>query len=134
MQTKDRWVHGRTCVYNLGYHIIWCPKYRRKVLIDDVETKLKELLIKKAEELNCKIETMEVMPDHVHLFLKIPPTLAIHFVIQQMKGCTATNLRKEFPQLVSKLPNMWTRSYYVESVGHISQETIEKYIADQKNK
>lgn len=134
MKSKDRWVNSKTSVYSLAYHIIWCPKYRRKVLTDEVEIELKRLLFLKAEELGCQIKTLEVMPDHVHIFIKTPPTIGVHFLIQQLKGMTARELRKQFPFLKSKLPNMWTRSYYVESVGHISEETIKRYIEEQKNK
>ena len=70
MKSKDRWVNSRTSVYNLAYHIIWCPKYRRKVLVGEIEKELKRLLLLKAEELDCQIESMEVMPDHVHVFIK----------------------------------------------------------------
>jgi putative transposase len=134
MQTKDRWVNSKTAVYNLAYHIIWCPKYRRKVLVNDVEKELKRLLYEKAYELNCTIETLEVMPDHVHIFIKTPPTIGVHFLVQQLKGVTARKLRKKFHSLKTRLPNMWTRSYYAESVGHISEDTIKHYIEEQKNK
>ena len=134
MKTKDRWKRSTSAVYNLGYHIIWCPKYRRKVLKDGVDVRLKELIQEKALFLDCEVQTLEVMPDHVHLFIKTPPTLGVHFLIQQIKGYTAHQLRNEFPWLKSRLPNMWTRSYYVESVGCVSKEGIEKYIANQKNK
>lgn len=134
MKSKDRWVNSKTAMYNLAYHLIWCPKYRRKVLVNEVEKELKHLLYEKADELNCKIETLEVMPDHVHLFVKTPPTIAVHFLVQQLKGITARELRKQFKHLKTSLPSMWTRSYYVESVGHISEETIRRYIEEQKNK
>ena len=134
MKSKDRWVRNTTCVANLGFHIIWCPKYRRKVLINGIDITLKQLLLDKANELDCSIETMEIMPDHIHLFIKTPPTLAPHFVIQQLKGYSARILRTKYPELVRKLPNMWTRSYYIESVGHISEDTIRHYIEEQKNK
>lgn len=134
MKSKDRWTNSRTAVYNLGYHLIWCPKYRRKVLVGKVENRLKELMREKADELNITIEQMEVMPDHIHLFIKAKPTLSPHFIIQQFKSFSARKLRDEFPELKTKLPNMWTRSYFAESVGHISEETIKKYIEQQKNK
>ena len=134
MKSKDRWKNSNTSVYNLGYHIIWCPKYRRKVLIDEVEERLKELIYNKCNELECEIHELNIMPDHVHLFVKTKPTIAPHFLIQQLKGVTSRLLRLEFKHLKTKLPNMWTRSYYIESVGHISQNTIEKYIQEQKNK
>lgn len=131
--TNERWTTSNKAVYNIGYHLIWCPKYRRKVLVNAVETRLKELLIAKAAELGLTIETMEVMPDHVHLFIKSPPTLAPHFIVQQLKGYTSYQLRKEFPTLKSRLPTLWTRSYYCESIGHISEEIVKRYIEDQKN-
>ena len=133
-QSPSRWTTSNKAVYNLGYHLIWCPKYRRKVLIGDFETRLKELLHEKAERLGITIERLEVLPDHVHLFVKTDPTFAPHYVVQQLKGYTSFQLRKEFPSLVSRLPTLWTRSYYVESVGHISEATVKKYIEEQKNK
>ena len=134
MKSRDRWVNSNTSVYNLGYHIIWCPKYRRKVLINEIENKLKEIIISKCNELDCYVHELNIMPDHVHLFVKTKPTIAPHFLIQQIKGISSRILRNEFKELKRKMPNMWTRSYFIESVGHISQETIEKYIQEQKNK
>ena len=133
MSTK-RWKTSKTAVFNLSYHMIWCPKYRRKVLVGPVETRLKALLVEKALDLDCTIETMEIMPDHVHLFVKTLPVHAPQYVVGQLKGYTSFILRNEFPHLKSKLPSLWTRSYYVESVGHISEATIRQYIKDQKNK
>lgn len=133
MSTK-RWKTSKTAVYNLSYHMIWCPKYRRKVLVGPVETRLKTLLLEKADELGCTIETMEVMPDHVHLFVKTLPVHAPQYVVGQLKGYTSFILRNEFPHLKSRLPSLWTRSYYIESVGHISEITVRQYIEDQKNK
>ena len=94
---------------------------------------MKELFVQKAGELGTSIEKMEVMPDHVHLFVKADPTMSPHFIVQQLKGYTSRTLRQEFPTLRSRLPTLWTRSYYVESVGHISESVIRKYIEDQKN-
>lgn len=129
-----RWKRSITTVYNISYHLIWCPKYRRKVLVIDVAKRLEELLLQKAHEIELEIVQMEIMPDHVHLFVKTTPTNSPHFIIQQLKGYTSRILRQEFPSLKSRLPSMWTRSYYCESVGHISEETIRKYIEKQKNK
>jgi putative transposase len=131
---NKRWTTSNKVVFNLGYHIIWCPKYRRQVLVGQVEHRLKELLREKAEQIGVVIETLEVMPDHVHLFIKSSPTNAPHHIVQQLKGYTSRILRKEFPSLKSRLPTLWTRSYYVESVGHISETTIKQYIEDQKNR
>jgi len=117
----QRWKHSNTTVYNLGYHLIWCPKYRRTVLVGEVETRLKQLLQEKAKEIAVEIVEMEIMSDHVHLFVKGRPTDSPHYIVQQFKGYTSHILRKEFKTLRSRLPTLWTRSYYVESVGHISR-------------
>lgn len=132
MTTQNRYKYASHCVYNMGFHIIFCPKYRRKVLVDGIDERLEELLLEKAEDLEIQIDQMEVTPDHVHLFVKCKPTLAVHHIINQLKGYTSVILRREFPKLKSRLPTLWTRSYYVESVGHISEEAIRKYIEDQK--
>ncbi len=129
-----RWKRSATTVYNIGYHLIWCSKYRRKVLVSEVAERLKELLLQKARGIGVEIVQMEVMPDHVHLFVKTDPRNSPHFIVQQLKGYTSRVLREEFPFLKSRLPSLWTRSYYCESVGHISEETIRKYIEDQKGK
>ena len=130
---NGRWQTSRTSVFNIGFHLIWCPKYRRAVLVGPVAARLKILLHEKAKRIGATIKSMEVMPDHVHLFIQSPPTNAPHYIVQQLKGYTSHELREEFPALKSRLPTLWTRSYYCESVGHISQETVERYIADQKN-
>jgi len=132
--SNKRWTTSNKAVYNLGYHLIWCPKYRRKVLVDGVEVRLRELLAEKASEIGVTIETMEIMPDHVHLLIKSTPVNSPHYIVQQFKGYTSRVLRQEFAGLRSRLPTLWTRSYYVESVGHISEATVKKYIANQKNK
>ncbi len=130
---SKRWTHSSTVVYNIGYHFIWCSKYRRKVLVGDVEKRLKELLFKKAEEIGVTIDTLEVMPDHLRLFVKAPPSAAPHWIVQQLKGYTSHELRDEFHSLRTRLPTLWTRSYYVESCGHISEDTIKKYVEEQKS-
>lgn len=130
---SKRWKVSNTSVYNVSYHIIFCPKYRRKVLVEEVEERLRELLHEKADELEIEIESLEVMPDHVHMFVKADPTFAPHHLVQQFKGLTSRRLRQEFPSLKSRLPSLWTRSYYCETIGHISEDTIQQYIADQKD-
>ena len=130
---NTRWTTSNKAVFNLGYHIIWCPKYRRKVLVGDVETRLKELLFEKAAKINVTIENIEIMPDHVHLFIKTTPVNSPHYIVQQLKGYTSRVLRQEFLSLRTRLPSLWTRSYYVESVGHISEETVKQYIENQKH-
>ena len=118
----DRYEHHSRCVFNIGYHISSCPKYRRKLLQWGIDERLKNLLVEKAARMGCRIEKMEVMPDHVHIFIKM---------VQGLKGYTANVLRHERPWL-RNLPCLWSRSYYVESIGHIAEETVRRYIEDQK--
>ena len=125
--------HNITSVVNIGYHIVWCPKYRRKVLTGKIESRLKEILPQIAEDMECIIEKVEVMPDHIHIFLHGTPILPIHLIVKNLKGKSSRILRSEFPSLKSKLPNLWTRSYYCETIGCINEETVKKYIENQKN-
>lgn len=129
----ERYSYSSHVVHNLKYHIIWCSKYRRKVLLNPIDTRLKELIMEKAFLLGVTVHEMEVMPDHVHLFIEARPIDSPHNIAGQIKGYTSRILRQEFVSLRTRLPALWTRSYYVESVGHISEETIKRYIQDQKN-
>jgi len=125
--------HNNNSVVNINYHLIWCPKYRRKVLVDGVDERLKSVLRDIALELGCSVQSMEVMPDHVHVFLKGTPTLPVHLIVKNLKARSSNILREEFPHLKSQLNTLWTRSYYCETIGCISEETIRKYIENQKN-
>ena len=89
---KERWMHSNTTVYNIGYHIIWCPKYRRKVLQSPVSDRLEVLLREKADELGVVIETMEIMPDHLHLFVKAKPFIQIR--LAQLVILSTTTVRR----------------------------------------
>lgn len=131
---NERWKSTKHAVYNCSYHLIWCPKYRRKVLNHGVDVRLKELLYEQAEKHGWEIESCQVMPDHVQVFIKVTPNDSPVYVVSQLKGYTSFVLRNEFSWLKSKLPTLWTRSYYVESIGHISEETIKRYIEEQKTK
>jgi putative transposase len=133
-KASKRWTHSNKSIFNIGYHLIWCPKYRRDVLVGDVEDDLRALLYEKAKSIGVDIQQMEIMPDHVHLFIKAEPTDSPHWIVQQMKGYTSRILRIKHKQLRTRIPTLWTRSYYCESVGHISEETIKKYIQEQKSK
>lgn len=96
--------------------------------------RLRVLLLEKAAQIQVEIIQMEIMPEHVHLFVKTTPVNSPHFITQQLKGYTSRVIRKEFPPTKSRLPSLWTRSYYCESVGHISEEAVRKYIEEQINK
>lgn len=128
---SDRFTYNSHCVFNLGYHIIWCPKYRRKVLRWGIDERLKILLVEKATAMGCRIEKMEVMPDHVHIFIKAKPSIAIDELVQGLKGYTSYVLRQEYRWL-KKMKHLWSPSYYIESIGHISEETVRRYIEEQK--
>jgi putative transposase len=120
-------------VYSCQYHVIFAPKYRRKVLINGVDTRLKQIILDKQTEYKYKIIEMEVMPDHVHLLIDSNPKIGIYNQITKIKGMTSNILRNEFPWLKTKLPSLWTRSKFVSTVGSISLETVKKYIENQKN-
>jgi len=122
------------CKFSCKYHVIWCPKYRRKVLIGSVAERLKELLAEKAQELGVEILESEIMPDHVHLLLDTKPTEAIGTVIGRLKGYTSKCLRSEFPELKRRLPTLWTNSYFASTVGGVTLNTLKKYIENQKGK
>lgn len=123
----------RHAVYNINYHFVWIPKYHRKVLTKNIAKRLEEMLHEKTAELEGEILNLTVQIDHVHLFCSFPPTLAPHQIMHRLKGYTAFQLRKEFPHLKSRLPNMWTRSYFVGTAGSVSAETIQKYLDEQKD-
>ena len=130
---SDEYVHKQGLVYKNQFHVIFCPKYRRPVLVDGVDARLKEILLEKAAELDVKIMSMEVMPDHVHLFISFDPRLMLHKIIKVLKATSSSILRKEFPRLKSRLPCLWTRSYFSCSVGHIGEAAVKRYIEEQKN-
>lgn len=121
-------------VHSCQYHVIFCPKYRRPVLVDGVDKRLKEMIREKQKEYGYKIIEMEVMPDNVHLLLSVHPKIGVYNAVCHMKGYTSHALRKEFPKLKSRLPTLWTRSKFISSVGAVSLETVKKYIEDQKSR
>ena len=119
-------------VYSCKYHVVWCPKYRRKVLVDGVDSRLKELIIQICQEIQVDIIKMEIMPDHLHLLIEVDPQFGIHKTIKLIKGKTSRILRQEFPYLTTKLPTLWTNSYFVSTVGGAPLEKIKEYVANQK--
>ncbi|MHB8752376.1 MAG: IS200/IS605 family transposase [Aggregatilineales bacterium] len=122
----------RHAVYNINYHLVWCPKYRRPVLADPVGARLAELIPEYVRELDGEVLTLVVMPDHVHLFASFPPTVAISQIMHKLKGASSHQLRIDYPHLNSRLPSLWTYSYYVSTAGHVSAATIKRYINDQR--
>jgi len=120
-------------VYSCKYHVVWCPKYRRKVLISGIETRLKELIQEACAEINVDIIEMEIMPDHVHLLIEVDPQHGIHRAVKLIKGKTSRILRQEFSELKTRLPTLWTNSYFVSTVGGAPLSIIKQYIENQKN-
>ncbi|KGI36941.1 IS200/IS605-like element ISClte2 family transposase [Clostridium tetani] len=129
---NKKYKSNNNIVYSCKYHIVWCPKYRRKVLIGNVETRLKELLIETCADIEVDIIKMELMPDHVHMLIEVDPQFGVHKAIKRMKGRTSKMLRQEFPHLKTKLPTLWTNSYFVSTVGGAPLSAIKQYIENQK--
>ena len=119
-------------VYSCKYHIVWCPKYRRKVIVGAVEARLKELIRQICSELCVEVIAMELMSDHVHLILDVDPQFGVHKVVKTIKGRTSFVLRSEFRHLTTKLPTLWTNSYFVSTVGGAPLEAIKQYVENQK--
>ncbi|MCZ7570171.1 MAG: IS200/IS605 family transposase [Ardenticatenaceae bacterium] len=122
--------HKRTSVSFVNYYFVFCPKRRKKVLVNAVKDRLEELVLEKAQEIDCQVLKLAVRPDHVHLFVSCPPTLAPHQIVHRIKSYTSRVLRQEFPHLL-KLPSLWTRSYWVSTAGNVSSDTIQRYIEEQ---
>lgn len=121
-------------VYSCKYHVIWCPKYRRSVLVKGVDARLKEIIQTVAAECTSEILELEVMPDHVHLLVEVDPQFGIHRLIKLMKGRSSKLIREEFKWIKSRLPTLWTNSYFVSTIGGAPLEVVKQYIEQQKHK
>ena len=135
-KNKSNLIHARTCVYNVNYHVVWSVKYRRSVLIGCIEERFREILYKIAEDKGFVIQTMEVMPDHVHLFVSAHPKISPSYIVKMSKGISGRLLLMEFSQLKKSLwkGHIWNSSFYIETVGSTSEEAIIKYIENQKTR
>ena len=118
-------------VYSAKYHLIWCPRYRRRVLVGAVEERLKDILAQVAVRVGAEIVEIEVMPDHVHLLVEIPPPVAFSRFVQLAKGRSSRLLRREFPHLL-RLPCLWSPSWFVSTVGGAPLEVVRRYVENQK--
>ena len=131
---KDKeYKSNNTSVYSCQYHVIFCPKYRRKVLINSIDLRIKEIILEQQTKFHYQVLEIEVMPDHVHLLLDLNPKIGIIKTIKNIKGSTSKILREEFPELKSKLPCLWSRTKFISTVGSVSLEVVKKYIENQKN-
>jgi putative transposase len=130
-----KYTHGRTCVYNLNYHIVWCVKYRKKVITEDIASRLYEVCKSVAQEKGFEVITIKTGEmDHVHCFVSAPPKMSVTQVVKYLKGVSGRILLHEFPELRAKLwhGELWNCSYFAESIGSSSEENIARYIERQK--
>lgn len=137
MEIAAKYDRSKGSVYLCGYHFVWTTKYRRQILfLEDmaIDARLKELIKEKADERGWRIEALETMPDHVHVFLYATQNDSPRYIANQLKGYTSRVLRSEFPVCRSRVPSLWTRSYFVATVGQISADTVKSYVESQRDK
>ena len=133
---KKNYIHARTCVYNINYHIVWCFKYRRKVLTPQICDRLYQLINEIGQEKGFTVVECKVgESDHVHCFISAPPKISVTHIVKYLKGISGNRLLKEFPKIRKSLwkGQLWNGSYFCETIGSTSEENILKYIERQKN-
>lgn len=130
---NQQYRHKEMSVFLLNYHLIFCPKRRRSVFKGSVKERLEEIIHEVAKDIEAEVLALEVMPDHVHLFVSAVPQMAPNVVVGRFKGASSRILRQEFPHLL-KLPSLWTRSYFLSSAGNVSSSTIRRYIETQSKR
>lgn len=131
---ENKYRRTQTTVSLINYHFVFCPRYRRKIFnIEGLEDRFKTLVKNKCKEMDIQIIAIECDKDHTHMFLNSLPTLSPSDIMQNIKGYTSKILREEFIEL-SKMPSLWTRSYFVSTAGNVCSETIKKYVKDQKTR
>lgn len=119
-------------VYSCKYHVVWCVKYRRRLLFGDVESRLEEIVQEVCDERQSELFEVECDNDHIHLLVECDPQFGIHKLVRQMKGRSSRILRQEFKHLTTKLPTLWSNSYFVSTVGGAPLAVIKQYIQNQK--
>lgn len=130
--SPDEYRHEGNAVSLLNYHFVFIPKRRKKILVGSIAERLQEIICDLVVENRWKIIAMEIMPDHVHLFLNVKPTDDPASIMRKIKGTASHHLRKEFPELL-KIPTLWTPSYFVSTAGNICTETVKRYIEQQRD-
>jgi putative transposase len=118
--------------YSCKYHIVWCPKYRRKVLVEQIATRLEQIIREVCALHEAEVLSLDIQPDHVHLLVECDPQFGIHRLVRSIKGRSSRSLRQEFPSLKRRLPTLWTNSYFVSTVGGAPLAVIRQYIENQK--
>ena len=134
--SEEQYHSASHCKYLIQYHIIWRPKFRFSVLKSDTEETLKQILQKICDDYGYKIKALEVMPDHIHIFVDVPQMVAPCDVVRTLKSISAIEMIKSFPELkqfYARCGVLWSRGYFISTVGQISEVTIIKYIEEQKN-
>lgn len=132
MQTsKTRWCH-----YNIAYHFVWIPKYRRKVLTGEVQKETKRLIGECCDRHGLSLVAIETDIDHVHVFVSAPPRFSPARIVGLLKGHSSKHLRESFPHLkkICGRDHLWTQAYYVGTAGNVSQEIIKRYIEECQGK
>lgn len=131
---ENKYRRTKTTVSLINYHFVFCPRYRRKIFdIPNVETRFKEIAKNICDELEIKIIAIECDRDYTHMFLNCPPMLSPSNIMNKIKGVSSRIIRNEFEEL-SKMPSLWTRSYFVSTAGNVSSETIKEYVENQKKR
>lgn len=132
MKLKD-YKSNNNVVYSSKYHVVWTPKYRRPVLQNNIAVRLEGVLRETCDRYQAEIIAIEIMPDHVHLLVEVDPQFGIHRLVKNLKGVSSRLLRQEFPYLKSRLPTLWTNSYFVSTVGGAPLSVIKQYVENQKD-
>ncbi|OGT89261.1 MAG: transposase [Gammaproteobacteria bacterium RIFOXYA12_FULL_61_12] len=128
-----RYKSNGNVVYSCKYHVVWCPKYRRDVLKEGADVRLKEIIREVCTESGAEIIEMEIMPDHVHLLVEVDPQYGIAKLVKTIKGRSSRMLRQEFRWCRTRLPSLWTNSWFVSTVGGAPLEVIKQYIEQQRH-
>jgi putative transposase len=123
---------SKNVVYSCKYHVVWCPKYRRPVLVNGVAKRLKHIILDTAKDRGSEVMEREVMPGDVHLLREVDPPYGVHRMIREIKGRSSHIRRREFPSLATRLPTLWTHSYFVSTVGGSPLGVLKQYIENQK--
>jgi len=131
--SKIAYKSNRNVYYSCKYHIVWCPKYRRKLLVEAVAERLAQIIREVCQEREAEVLSLEIMPDHVQMLVECDPQFGIHRLVRLIKGRSSRFLRQEFPALKRKLPTLWTNSYCVSTVGGAPLSVIKQYLEKQKH-
>lgn len=129
--------HSSHSVYELGYHIVWATKFRKPVLVDAVAIIARRIIAESCVAYGWKLKEIEIMPDHVHLFVRADPHTSPGEIAKTLKSLSAVRVFYEFPKIKKQKfwgSGLWSSSTYFGSVGHISEDVIRRYIQDQKTR